>query len=186
MTIRRLKAHFYVAINSSMAKVKLLIFFKGIFFFLMEQKNTNEIRGGTARATEEKNAKKGTGEGCRRRNQCQTVFLSKMFPESTQHLRKVARGSLWALDARVRCYLYPERVIRKNSYAYLQKLKELERTGLKAEELHFSKVSCQSHHSLGLRIQGQRLLEQSQSVKERKLLSYSLADIPAQLKYSSS
>lgn len=56
----------------------------------MEQKNTNEIRGGTARAIGEKNAKEGKGEGCKSRSQCQRVFHSEMFPESIQHLSKVA------------------------------------------------------------------------------------------------
>lgn len=60
--ITRLKEHLDVAMHSSIANSKPPVFFKGIFCSLKEQNNTNEIRGGTAGATEEKDAKEGKGE----------------------------------------------------------------------------------------------------------------------------
>lgn len=59
VTIGRLKEHFYVAVSSSVAKTELYIFFKGIF----EWSENNEIRRGTARAMEGKDARKGKGKG---------------------------------------------------------------------------------------------------------------------------
>lgn len=61
VTTGRLKEHFYVAINSSVTKTELRIFFKGIFGW--SKNNTNEIRRGTTRAMEGKDARKGKGEG---------------------------------------------------------------------------------------------------------------------------
>lgn len=60
VTIGRLKEHFYVAINSSVSKTELHTFFRGIFGW--SKNNTNEVRRGTTRAMEGKDARRGKGK----------------------------------------------------------------------------------------------------------------------------